>query len=88
MDNSVNSSGNKLLDLCLSTDSKIVNGRLGNDAGIGNFTFMSNTGKSLIEYVLMQCELFPFVLFHIINLFNLILVLHVYQKSLIMKVLV
>ena len=46
MDSVCNSSGIKLLDICHSTDLRIVNGRTGSDAGIGHFTFMSSTGGS------------------------------------------
>ena len=38
------SSGIKLLDICHSTDLRIVNGRIGSDAGIGHFTYMSPAG--------------------------------------------
>lgn len=61
MDNICNSSGSKLLDICLGSDLKIVNGRLGNDKDIGQFTFMSNNGQSLIDYVLLSQSLFPLV---------------------------
>ena len=49
MDAVCNSSGIKLLDICHSTGLRIVNGRIGSDAGIGHFTFMSSTGESLID---------------------------------------
>ena len=35
MDETVNTSGIKLLDVCLSSDINIINGRIGNDAGKG-----------------------------------------------------
>ncbi|XP_060580681.1 uncharacterized protein LOC132737413, partial [Ruditapes philippinarum] len=46
MDKTVNYSGNKLLDICLCSDLKIVNGRIGDDAGVGSYTFMSNVGST------------------------------------------
>ena len=61
MDSTCNSSGLKLLDICLSTDIKIVNGRFGDDAGVGNFTFMSQLGESLIDYALMSQDLFSLI---------------------------
>jgi exonuclease III len=61
MDKSVNNSGRKLLDLCICSNVKIVNGRLGEDAGIGNYTNMSANGNSLIDYVICSQDLFPFI---------------------------
>ena len=61
MDKTINSSGIKLLDVCRSSDLKIVNGRIGDDAGIGSYTFLSPSGRSLIDYVLMPVELFAIV---------------------------
>ena len=61
MDNICNLSGLKLLDICLSSDLKIVNGRIGNDAGIGRYTFMSSQSPSLIDYVLASYALFPII---------------------------
>ena len=45
----------------MSTDLRIVNGRLGYDANIGNFTFLSNLGKSVIDYAILSQDLFPLV---------------------------
>ena len=61
MDETVNTSGIKLLDICRSSSLKIVNGRCGDDAGIGGFTNMSSNGNSLIDYVICSYELFPFI---------------------------
>ena len=61
MDKICNSSGIKLLDICTSTELKIVNGRMGDDAGHGSFTFMSANGQSMIDYVLMSHDLFPLI---------------------------
>jgi len=61
MDTTINSSGNKLLDLCTSSGLRIVNGRIGDDAGVGSYTFMSSLGCSLIDYVLVFPELFSLV---------------------------
>lgn len=61
MDKSVNNSGRKLLDLCICSNIKIVNGRMGEDARIGNYTNMSTNGNSLIDYVICSHDLFPFI---------------------------
>ena len=52
MDRTCNSHGVKLLDLCKSTCLRIVNGRLGNDHNIGTYTFVSQHGASVIDYLL------------------------------------
>lgn len=70
MDSVVNSSGNKLLDICLSSNLKIINGRIGDDAGVGSFTNMSIKGNSLIDYVLCSYDLFPFVTDFIVHDFH------------------
>ena len=56
-----NSSGLKVLDICHSTDLRIVNGRIGSDADIGHFTYMSPNGESLIDYAIMSQDI------HILN---------------------
>ena len=61
MDTVVNTSGTKLIEICLCSDSKLVNGRIGDDAGIGNYTFMSPNGCSVIDYDVCSCDLFPFI---------------------------
>ena len=55
-DNHVNIFGRTLLNLCEELDVHIVNGRCGYDCG--NYTFISNQGKSLIDYVLASPSLF------------------------------
>ena len=57
MDTVVNSSGTKLIETCLCSDSKLVIGRIGNDAGIGSYTVISCNGFKLIMlYVRMICS--------------------------------
>ena len=54
MDTVVNTSGTKLIEICLCSDLKLVNGRKGDDAGIGSYTFMSpnvTLGHSELEIV-------------------------------------
>ena len=59
LDKTVNTSGNKLINLCISSDLRIANGRVGDDSGVGSYTYMSTAGNSLIDYVLCSGELFP-----------------------------
>ena len=51
-DSVVNSAGRKLLELCKSSNLRIVNGRMGNDAGIGRVTCIKYNGSSLVDYIL------------------------------------
>ena len=52
LDRICNSHGVKLIDLCKSTCLRIVNGRLGSDHDLGTYTFVSNHGASVIDYLL------------------------------------
>ena len=61
LDTKIDSSGVKLLQICKDAGLRIINGRLGDDAGIGNFTFQSARGKSLIDYVLCTPSLFNLI---------------------------
>ena len=40
---------------------KIVSGRVGDDTGIGQYTFMSANGQSLIDCALMSQDIFPLI---------------------------
>lgn len=53
LDHVCNSHGLKLLDLCRSTSMRLANGRLGNDYGVGTYTYASQAGSSVIDYVLL-----------------------------------
>ena len=55
--------GRDLLSFCKATGFRIVNGRVGDDYGIGNFT--CRTGSSLVDYCLMREKNF-----HLINNFS------------------
>ena len=48
--------------MCKSTDMRIVNGRLHNDAQVGSFTCMTANGESLVDYLLTSYENFSSVL--------------------------
>ena len=58
-DRCVNNNGKSLLEMCRSLDLKILNGRVGEDHGIGDFTCHNSKGKSTIDYILVSPELFP-----------------------------
>ena len=57
MDKEVNTSGEKLLDLCKSSNLMICDGRMFDEADVGHFTFMSEKGCSLIDYALVTPNL-------------------------------
>ena len=61
MDTECNASGIKLLDLCKGADLRICNGRLFDDTDIGQFTYMSTRGNSLIDYAIITPALFSSV---------------------------
>ena len=58
MDKKVDSSGLRLLEICKEANLRIVNGRAGDDKGIGNYTFQSVLGRSVIDYILLPPRLF------------------------------
>ena len=41
------------------SDMKILNGRIGKDTSLGNFTCYTTRGNSTIDYVIASIELFP-----------------------------
>ena len=48
--------GRRLLDLCSMTEFLVTNGRLGNDARLGDFTFCSSQGQSTVDYLISSYE--------------------------------
>jgi len=60
-----NASGIKLLDICKSTDLRIVNRRIGDESG--RYTFLVNTGKSVIDHAIVSCTLFPIIQYFIVH---------------------
>ena len=50
-DRGSNRFGDNLLDLCKSFSMRIVNGRLGNDNGVGQYTCYTHNGESTVDYV-------------------------------------
>ena len=70
-DKSVNNSGLKLMQLCKSSNLRIVNGRVGDDAAVGQFTYMSTAGCSLIDYAIFPCNLFSIISNFIVHDFHI-----------------
>ena len=62
-DHTSNQHGHQLLQCLRVADLKIVNGRLGSDAGIGNFTCINANGQSMVDYAIMSTSLLPNVKF-------------------------
>jgi exonuclease III len=67
VDNVQNSNGIKLIDLCKSTSLRIANGRIFNTS---NYTFCSNNGCSVIDYLLMNERHFSLINDFTIDPFN------------------
>ena len=56
-DNTVNTYGKQLIDICINTGLQIVNGRVGADRGIGRYTCYTYNGSSVVDYVLAQTSI-------------------------------
>ena len=56
-DKVINNNGRKLIDMCKMCNLRIANGRLGHDAGVGNFTCQTYNGQSCVDYVLFSPNL-------------------------------
>ena len=56
-----NNNGLYLLEFCKQTGVRIMNGRVGEDYGVGKYTFVGHRGCSVVDYVLAKPELFDFV---------------------------
>ena len=57
-DNFTNNNGYKLIEICRCLDLKIVNGRIGSDQNIGDFTCISNQGSSTQDYCIASSDFF------------------------------
>ena len=42
-------------------------GEFGDDAGIGQYTFVSQRGSSVIDYVIMAVNLFPIISYFVVH---------------------
>ena len=62
MDKFVNSSGQMLIDTCIATGLRILNGRLGLDKGIGKTTCNTSRGSSVVDYILAQTDILKHII--------------------------
>ena len=53
-DTKINSKGRLLVDLCKTTKIAILNGRIGEDKHIGEYTCVTHNGKSSVDYFLAE----------------------------------
>jgi len=60
-DKTVNAQGRQLIELCKIYSLYILNGRFGHDKNIGNFTYVSGNGSSVIDYCLCSNEIIQIV---------------------------
>ena len=61
MDKCINNNGRKLVELCQVFNFTILNGRFGDDKGVGEYTCTTARGQSVIDYTLMSSELLPII---------------------------
>ena len=55
-DKKVNNNGRRLVDLCKICDMLIINGRVGSDNNIGNYTCTTYNGKSTVDYAVADAK--------------------------------
>ena len=60
-DSKVNEYGRKLINLCISTGLRIVNGRLHEDKDMGKYTYIKKRGCSVVDYVIGSSDLFKYI---------------------------
>ena len=70
MDSKINNNGYKLLELCINFDLRILNGRVGQDINKGKFTCVSESGNSVIDYIIMSSCLVPRVKEFYVDVFD------------------
>lgn len=58
-----NNNGHSLIDLCQSSELKIVNGRFGSDKGIGRYTCFNYNGNSVIDYAIVSACLLAQIIY-------------------------
>ena len=60
-DTVIDAAGKILLQLCQATGFLIANGRLGTDDKVGEYTFCSSRGVSVVDYLLLKHEDFNLI---------------------------
>ena len=60
VDNCINDHGKIILDICKSSDLRILNGRTKGDS-LGKFTYHSSGGESTVDYITVSSDIFPSV---------------------------
>ena len=61
MDHVVNKAGLILLDTCVASGLRILNGRHSGDKDIGRYTCINSRGSSVVDYVLAEINLFNII---------------------------
>ena len=51
-----NAYGRNLLNMCVTTGLRIINGRYGSDANVGTFTCITDRSASSIDYILADAS--------------------------------
>ena len=57
-DSIVNTFGRVLLNMCISYSMCILNGRVGNDTDVGEYTYHGHSGSSVIDYFICSSDMF------------------------------
>ena len=60
-DKKVNDYGKELIDLCISSRLRILNGRIGMDKEQGTFTCVTPRGSSVVDYSVASIDLFKLI---------------------------
>ena len=66
----INSNERKLIELCQVTDVNIVNGKVGKDSAIGEYSRHRYNGKSAIDYALVSRSTFTHVTDFYVDVFD------------------
>ena len=59
-DNVVNENGRLLLDFCRQSGVRVMNGRIGDDRGVGRYTCVQSNGSSVVDLVLCKQDMMSF----------------------------
>ena len=69
-DSKTNNNGYKLINVCKDFDLHILNGRIGDDKKVGDFTCVSNNGNSVVDYIIMSSNLLPMASNFTVDIFD------------------